>query len=771
MSGREKMRDCDVLVIGAGVSGYCAAIAAAREGCETVLLEMDGVLGGNGGPNLGVGITGADRYHSYAGETGIIHEIQEEAAWIDAYTHFKKAGAYTISRRHEAVVQQYLEDSGALVLKRHYAREAVTDGSRIVAATADDLAAFRTVRVNVRHIVIEASGDGHIGALAGADFDFGSESQAEFDERSAPPERSRRVQGSSIVAIAHKTDQPVRFVPPLGTPEELSHRLWHGSLRGFLHHHGGYFKGRGDIGFLYITEAGGDMDTILEEAEIHERLLRQLWAEWNHIKNGPHADEALEWDLLWVSPKTGKRESRRFLGDYVLTQTDLEAGRQFDDDVAYGGHDLDDHRPLPGGHSDIYAHSIPPLYGIPFRCCYSRNIDNLLLGGRLISETHLAHSSSRVMRTGAAIGQAVGTAAAMCSRHSCSPRALGQSHIAELQHKLLRADATILARPVGQDDDLAPSATVHATSETRFNDQASGQPVPLLKPVGNVLWDWPRDLEWVEVYVENDSDVEQPVELSVYRAAPDRRWTSMHEYRDCGWNDLRFPVFRRLASRETAAEPGFEGWHRIALSPSLQLDGKDPTHDGDRLLVALNGNSYLKWAAATGVHETAAGVEHFDQIDEWRPLSAMMTMRLGPAPGLGEAANAVNGFHRRFSIAPLNVWMSDPAQPLPQTLSLSWAEPQTFSRVSVTFDNLARTMHDNPWEYGPRAMPQLVKSYALEAELDAGGWTKIAEAQENYHRHRVHTFDPATATGLRLRVLATHGQNQPARVYQVRVHR
>src|SRR5512137_842322 len=115
--------ECEVLVIGSGVSGFCAAIQAGRCGCDTVLLEKDEVLGGNSGPNLGVGITGAERYNAYGAETGILQELREEGCFVDAMTH-TAAGTmgYSISRRFEAVVQSHLQRAGVRVRKRHYAR-------------------------------------------------------------------------------------------------------------------------------------------------------------------------------------------------------------------------------------------------------------------------------------------------------------------------------------------------------------------------------------------------------------------------------------------------------------------------------------------------------------------------------------------------------------------------------------------------------------------------------------------------------------------------
>ena len=761
------VHECDVLVIGSGVSGYCAAIQAGRSGCHAILLERDEVIGGNSGPNLGVGITGADRYAPYAGETGIIQELQEEGCWIDAITHVSPGSmGYTIHRRFEAVVQEKLEQAGVTVLKRHFAREPVMDGQRIAGVICQDLAAFGLVRVEVRGCVIEASGDGEIGFLAGADFDCGTEGRDEYGERSAPEDRSDLVQGSSLVAIAHRTGREVRFVPPGGTPEFIP-RVWHSRMSSFVHHHGGWFAPGKELFFLYVTETGGHMDTIRDDGEIYEMLLKQLWAEWDHIKNGPHAGEAREWDLLWVSPKAGKRESRRFLGDYVLTQTDVEDGRRFEDDITYGGHDLDDHIPLGEG-GNIHAYSIPPIYGIPYRCCTSRNVDNLFLAGRLISATHLAHSSTRIMRTGGAIGQAVGLAAAMCLQKTCSPRELGQRHIAELQQELLRLDATILCRRSDDSADLARAATASATSELRFNDQKPGRMVPLIARAGVVLWDWPARLDAVSMVLRNDAQESQELKLTVYRARREPKWTTTEDWHEHRWHDLRDEAFAEVGSAATELPAGHDGWLDIALG--MELGEKDAASDADRLLIALDQNPDVSWAMAQTPSEIAESLEHSHSRPRWTTMGAMGTMRLSPAPALGEAANVLSGHHRRYSRAPFNMWASDPADGLPQELVLEWPQESTFDRVALTFDNLERDTRDNPWHSGKRLSEMLARDYDL-CVWTGGQWREVAEVTDNFRRWRVHDIEQLTTTKLRLRVHATHGEGLGARVYEVRVYR
>lgn len=759
---------CQVLVIGSGVSGYCAAIQAGRSGCRTILIDKDEVLGGNSGPNCGVGITGADRYNFYGTETGIVHETQEEAAWIQAFTQmYTGAMGYNISRRYEAMIQETLEKTGVTVLKRHYARKPLLgDNGAITGVIVEDLAAFQTVQIDVENVVIEASGDGEIGVLAGADWDMGSEARGEFNERSAPEERSNTIQGTSLVAIARRTNREIIFIPPANTPP-FQPRLWHGRVSSFIHHHDRWFTDEMDIKFLYVTEAGGTMDTIREDGTIYEMLLKQLWAEWDHIKNGPHKVAARNWDLVWVSPKGGKRESRRLLGDVILTQTDLEDGRLFPDDIAYGGHDLDDHQPFGEG-ANIFGHSIPPMYGIPYRACYSRNMPNLLLAGRLISATHLAHSSTRLMRTGGAIGQAVGLAAALCCRHNCSPRAIYEHHCDELQAELLEADGTILGRPLPDTGDIARRATVEATSELRFNDQIPGQFVPLVADAGALLWDWSPTIESIAMVLRNTGDEPQPVSLTVYRADRQRKWKTVDEFEMVARNDLHDAAFAKVGTLSATVPPHYSGWLTFEFDQPLGVGEKDCASDDDRLLIALDENRQIEWALARRGNELVEMVEHSHHLPEWRDLKSKPTLRLTPAPHLGEATNVINGFHRRFSKAPTNMWISDAKQALPQDLVLTWPETQEFNEVCLVFDDLPKLRHDAPWECGTRVLPYLVKSYELDY-WNGSEWIVLDHEECNIHRFQRHRFARIMTAKLRLRITATHGEGESARVYQVRV--
>ncbi|UCH33543.1 MAG: FAD-dependent oxidoreductase, partial [Armatimonadota bacterium] len=290
----EETLGCEVLVIGAGLAGICAAVEAGRLGCDVILVEKDALLGGNSSPDLGVHISGAHSFHPYASETGLVGEIEEEAAYLRAKLH-THGHHYNIARQWDSLLHDFLRRAGVRVLKRHLAKEPVVAGSRITAVFVEDCATFVTTRINVSRLVIEASGDGHVAARGGAEFRMGREAQSEFGERSAPEQADGITMGTSITALVRKASHSIEFGPPPGTPK------YHGGTDCLYSH--ASWNHRAEFCFMWVTETGGNLDTIRDDHEIYEELLRQFYSVWDHIKNGPHAEEARNWELVWVSPK------------------------------------------------------------------------------------------------------------------------------------------------------------------------------------------------------------------------------------------------------------------------------------------------------------------------------------------------------------------------------------------------------------------------------------------------------------------------------------
>lgn len=188
---------------------------------------------------------------------------------------------------------------------------------------------------------------------------------------------------------------------------------------------------------------------------------------WDHIKN--HGDHGAEnYELDWVGTVSGMRESRRMMGDYILTENDILSNNERDDGVAYGGWPMDEH--VAGGFwakggIPSRVRSFPGLYAIPYGCYCAKTIKNLMVTGRIISASKLAMGSTRVMGTCAIGGQAAGTAAAMASRAHLEPSEFGRRHIQELRQELLKDDCYLLGAKNEDPRDIARTATVSATSE------------------------------------------------------------------------------------------------------------------------------------------------------------------------------------------------------------------------------------------------------------------------------------------------------------------
>ena len=475
MAIHEKTASFDVVVIGGGFSGVCAAIAAAREGVKVAIIQNRSVFGGTGSSETRMHIVGANCHSSKPNlrETGIIEEILLENKRRNPYADFPIFDMIIWEKvKMEENITAFLNTN---------IEDIVTEDGRIRAVIGHQNTTETRWTV-CGTIFVDATGHGTVGVLAGAESRVGSESKYEFNEPTAPEQANSNKMGNTIMFAATDRGEPVTFIKPVWantyTEEDLKYRP-------HVDHVCAQADGGGlvtvdagknqlpefsnvDAGYWWI-ELGGDCDDIIQESEqIRDDLLKVLYGVWDHIKNqADHGAQNL--DLEWVSMVPGYRESRRLIGDYILNENDVRANRVFDDAVAYGGWPMDVH--VPGGAKELASvgsrvYNFEGHYSIPYRCYYSRNVKNLMLAGRDISTSKMAFSSCRVMGTCAVGGQASGTAAALAVRHGCDPREIGEKHIRELQQLLLKNDCYIPGHRNTDESDLARSASVSATSET-----------------------------------------------------------------------------------------------------------------------------------------------------------------------------------------------------------------------------------------------------------------------------------------------------------------
>lgn len=518
---------CDLLVVGGGLAGVCAAVAAARNGAHVVLVQNRSVLGGNASSEIRMHTVGADFHGRRPGarETGLIEEIRLEDAARNPHRSYSQWDLLL----YDKIIS---EPNVTLLL----------DTECVGCTTEDTESVKRILSVEaVRHstedrFVIHAkffadcSGDGRLGFEAGADFRMGREAAAEFGEDLGLATSDHQTLGSSIMFTAKKYDHPQPFFAPIWARRFEKSEF---KLRPIDSYEYGY----------WWAEWGGQLDTLKDNALIRHELLRIALGIWDYVKNSGEHPGSSHWALEWVGAVPGKRESRRFLGPHVLSQADLLQGTRFEDAVAYGGWPLDLHPP-----SGIDAIEEAPcrhihlegLYTIPLRCLYSRNISNLFFAGRNISATHVAFASTRVMATCAVMGQAVGTAAALCSAgesRAISTHFTPQETV-RLQQRLLRDDAFLLDLKNSDPRDLARQATVSASSQSKDGSAThviDGMTRPLPSRLGSWAdeglhrWEsttlpawieltWPTPQRIQEIHFTFDSGLERELTLSAHDA-------------------------------------------------------------------------------------------------------------------------------------------------------------------------------------------------------------------------------------------------------------
>lgn len=751
---RHEVVRADVTVIGGGLAGVCAAIAAARLGRKVSLVQNRPVLGGTSSSEVRVWVGGANglTHNRQARENGIIGEMLVENQYRNP-----EGNPYIWDL---VVLEKVKAEPNITLFLNTDVRELEADGPEdrrtIRSCTGWMMAAERSIRFE-SPLFLDCSGDALIGFLAQARWRMGREARAEFNEMWAPEVADQVTLGSTIFFHTKDAGKPVEFVRP-AFARDISqttipiHRI----------------LSTGDSGAKYWwIEFGGEFDTIHDDAAIRDELWSAVYGIWDYIKNSGKFDAA-HLTLEWVGSIPGKRESRRLVGDYMLTQNDVIAQRRFDDRVAYGGWMVDLH-PTKGMYDERGA--AQNMYGngvfhIPYRSLYSANVGNLLFAGRNISASHVGFGATRVMATCAAMGEAVGTAAALCLQHECAPRALGQDHIRTLQAQLLRQDGPVVGLRNEDAADLARSANVSASSWQReMKVDAAAQPQPLARDLAFVLPVDPH-LDAIELLVSADAAATLQVEL----------WAVEREE--------NYLPHTKVAQALVDVAPGAQQWVRAAL----------PWHPAARsnacVLVRAAAGVSLHTAAhaATGtlayVHrpERAPNQYHTDGTDAYPPLVLEWDMkellrrplcfRALPETQAFAPQQVVNGYARPYG-GP-NLWISAPLAQEARGeawLELAWDAPRTVSEVLVTFNDEPNEHLNNlhKFETPFRVFRELVRDYRLEARLQ-GRWTTLLAETGNRSRRRAHRLPQAVAAdALRLVVQATNGA-AAAEVFEIRVY-
>ncbi len=405
----------ELCVVGGGLAGICTAIAAARHGTRVVLVQDRPVLGGNSSGEIRMWVCGAHGKDNR--ESGIVEELLLENFYTNPGLKFP-LWDLTLYSKVKA------EPNITLLLGSSVLDAEMCEG-RIVSVKAwqSNAETFHLVSADW---FADCSGDSILAPLSGAEYRYGREAKHEFGERIPPDVADRKTMGMSCLFQIRETDHPVPFTPP-----DWAYRYESDIDLPYKDH---------DLynNFWWI-ELGGEGDCIHDTDRCRDELIKICLGVWDHMKN--HGDHGADnWELEWIGFLPGKRESRRYVGEYTVTQNDVEEEGRFEDLVAYAGWSMDDHFPEGFYYTDGYPtifHPAPQPWGIPLRAMISKSIPNLVFAGRNISVTHAALSSSRVMATCGILGQALGVAVSMAVKEHRDIRDLD---IAALQAMLMEED-------------------------------------------------------------------------------------------------------------------------------------------------------------------------------------------------------------------------------------------------------------------------------------------------------------------------------------------
>ena len=745
----EQRLSADLVVVGGGMAGVCCAITAAREGVNVILLQDRPVLGGNASSEVRLWILGATSHmgnnNRWAREGGVIDEVLVENLWRNPEGNPIILDSLLL----EKVVQ---EPRITLLLNSAASSVHMEDDGRIGSLHAY-CSSNQTVYNVSAPLFCDASGDGILGYLSGASFRVGTEARSEFGELLAEEKPRLAFLGHSLYFYTRDTGKPVRFIPPSFALKDISPILRYRELK------------VSDSGCrLWWLEYGGSLDTIRDTEEIKWELWRVAYGVWNHIKNSGCYPEASTLTLEWMGMISGKRESRRFEGDVMLRQQDVVEGRVHPDAVSFGGWAIDLHPPeglYSQGPACTQWHA-KGIYQIPYRTMYSRNVRNLFLAGRLISVSHIAFGSTRVMATSAHNGQAVGMAAVLCKEQGVLPRDLAQEpRIGQLQQRLLRVGQYIPHVAAHDGNDLARVAHITTSSTLAL---------ARTPPNGEML------------NLDHDCAILLPLQqgrfpsFSLTVGAVEKTTFRAELWKSAGPGNFT-PEFL-LASASVALAPGalqavglhFEGeitapayvFLIFPTNPHLRVAQTDARIPG--VLTLHHGRNVSVAKSATQQPPLNSGIDSFAfWLPKRRPLARDIALEIDPPLRAFDASQLTNGIARPVNA--VNGWVPEVEDRKPR-LRFAWPQPQRVQSVQISFD----TDYDHPMEsvfmtHPESAMPCCVRHFRVTS---AEG-VVLAEVKEHHQsRWRLELPTPVTTDAIVVEILETWG-GLPA-IYEVRVY-
>lgn len=739
----------DFAVVGGGLAGVCASIQAAREGLKVALVQDRPVLGGNASSEVRLWGLGATSHmgnnNRWSREGGLVDEILVEN------TYRNKEGNPLI---FDTVLLDFVSREPNIRLLLNTAVFEVEKSAPGKIASVGALCSQNSTRYTVEApLFCDASGDGVVGFCSGAAFRMGAEPAEEFGELFAPDESYGELLGHTIYFYSKDVGKPVKYIAPDYALKDISAIPRYRSIN--ARDHGCK---------LWWIEYGGRRDTVHETEDIKWELWKVVYGVWDHIKNSGEFPEAENMTLEWVGTIPGKRESRRFEGDYMLIQQDVIEQRDHPDAVAFGGWSLDLHP------SDaVYSEKSPcnqwhskGVYGIPYRCYYSRNISNLFLAGRIISASHVAFGSTRVMLTCAHGGAAVGMAAAHCSRDGLQPRDLTEpERMRALQAALNRTGQAIPNVPLVDKGDLVQSAAMSCSSVLQLSElSADGPWLDLEYPTAQLLPLTPADRPVIKLRVR----AKQASELRVALRVSDRATNFTPEQTLC---EETFALCEGEQAIEFSITKGVDEdrYGFLCLYADEQVEVACSAQRVTGLMTVRQKFNRAVSNLGEQIPPEGIGIDRFEfWTPERRPGGHNFAFQLSEPLKAFELEQLTRGTFR--PVVSTNAWAAAVDESNPR-LEFSWGQAQDIGEVVLHFDaDFDHAMETAQWGHPENVMPFCVREYVIR---DADG-RELHRATNNYQAiNRIRLDEPVRTDMLTIEL--THpSETVPAALFGVRIY-
>ncbi len=745
--------EADLAVVGGGLSGVCIAVTAARNGNKVVLFQDRPVLGGNASSEIRLWALGATSHmgnnNRWAREGGLINEIL-----LENLRRNREGNPLILDT---IILEKVVEEDNIELLLNTSVYEVEKSGDQIIKSVTGFCSQNSTTYKVSSGLFCDASGDGIVAFKAGATFRMGAEPKEEFDEGFAPNvEDYGNLLGHSMYFYTKETNASVKYIPPSFAIKDA------GKLPRIKNYKVGEYGCR-----LWWVEYGGRLDTIHQSEEIKFELWKVLYGIWDYIKNSGKFPESVNQTLEWVGTIPGKRESRRFEGDFMLTQKDIVEQRDYYDAVAHGGWAMDLH-PADGVYSDHDSctqwHS-KGVYTIPYRCYYSKDINNLFLAGRIISASHVAFGSSRVMLTCALGAQAVGEAVSLCLEHDLLPRGIAEddSIMQKLQLRLNRKGQSIpRVKPIDEED-IARKAKISASSTNQFKgfrpgdqwQQLEFSTAQLLPLKSGKAYQITFEVKAKQATILN---VELKTSSTSKHFTPDLVVEHQEFSLLKGKQEITFVTSKNLAKDQYV-------YISLLKNEDVQIRLSEERITG----IMTVQNKINKQVSNFGKQEPPVniGIDSFEfWTPERRPKGQNMAFELSEFLDIFHVKNIANGHDRPEPNGKANAWVASGLDKTP-TLKMSWDKPQHISEINIFFDcDYDHALESTLMGHPESRIPFIVKNYMIED----GNGAIIARVEDNYQAINRFIFNKDILTKSLIFKFKQNDVNIPVSVFAISIY-